>query len=71
MFSTPPNDPDRWYHKINPCDYARIRLLAPVGDLLAQVWRVFTYDTECPCCLGARLVVYTALVATVARMFPA
>lgn len=39
----------------NPCDIDRWALLAPAGDALAALWERFTGDTDCPCCLGARL----------------
>ena len=53
---TPPEDDGtRWYHRVNACDIARVRVLAPVGDAIAWLWQAFTAGTECPCCLGTRL----------------
>lgn len=52
---------------INPCDIDRARVLAPVGDLLHKVWQGFIYGTDCTCCLGSRLVVWTAAVFMLGR----
>lgn len=49
------DDGTRWYHRVNPCDIARLRPLAPVGDAMAWLWEKFTWGTECPCCLFTRL----------------
>lgn len=43
------------YIKANPCDYCRYRILAPIGDGIANLWFGFTRGTDCPCCLGTRL----------------
>lgn len=40
---------------LNPCDYDRHRGLTALGDGVAKVWNLFTAGTECPCCLGFRL----------------
>lgn len=45
------------YYFCNPCDIDRAKPLAPLGDLMAKLWRVFTYGTDCPCCLFTRLIV--------------
>ena len=50
---------------LNPCDFERLPVLAPVGDALASLYAAFTANTDCPCCLGGRLVgVAVAGVAT-------
>ena len=46
--------PDRWYHRINPCDIARFRVLAPIGDLLDTAQRRLIESTDCPCCRFGR-----------------
>lgn len=40
---------------LNPCDYDRHRGLTALGDGAAKLWNLFTAGTECPCCLGFRL----------------
>lgn len=62
----PKGEPLRY--RLNPCDIARFRILAPVGDALAAVWNAFTYGTECNCCLGTRLILWTAVVAGVTKL---
>lgn len=49
---------------INPCDIDRAKVLAPVGDVLHKVWKAFIYGTECTCCLGSRLVVWSVIMYT-------
>lgn len=51
------------YLRLNFCDIARFKVLAPIGDAVAVLWRAFTFGTDCECCLGTRLVVWTMLVA--------
>lgn len=46
-------------YRLNPCDYMRFKALAPIGDALALIWTTFTAKTDCPCCLGTRLLVAT------------
>lgn len=48
-------------YRLNPCDIDRDPKLARIGDALAWVWEKFTAGTDCPCCLGTRLVVSHAL----------
>lgn len=52
-----PAEPVLWRWRLNPCDIARLRVLVPIGDALAGLWHSFTVGTECPCCLGTRLLV--------------
>jgi len=40
---------------LNPCDIDRAKVLAPIGDAFAAIYRRFTAGTECECCLGARV----------------
>lgn len=49
-------DGDRWYHKPNPCDIGRARVLAPVGDLMAWLQEHLIDSTSCPCCRFGRVV---------------
>ena len=42
-------------HALNPCDYDRYRGLNAVGDSVAWLWNKFTAGTDCPCCLGFRM----------------
>lgn len=37
-------------YRLNPCDIARFRPLAPIGDLVAKL------AVECPCCNGFRMI---------------
>lgn len=46
---------------LNPCDLDRHKVLEYLGDGIAAVWRGFTAGTECPCCLGTRLIAGLAL----------
>lgn len=59
MMTPPPYDPrtEPLRYRLNPCDIGRFSILAPLGDGLAALWHAFTAKTECPCCLGTRLVV--------------
>lgn len=52
-------------HIINPCDIDRAKVLAPLGDALHRVWAVFTYGTECTCCLGTRVIMLIAVTAAI------
>lgn len=56
-------------YRINPCDYARFKILAPIGDAIAAVWKIFTIGTDCPCCLGTRLILLVALAAAAGAFF--
>lgn len=56
----------RYRHCLNPCDLERLRFLAPVGDLLAAFYQRLTDGTDCPCCLGARIVAVAAFAASLA-----
>lgn len=58
----------KWYYAFNPCDIDRKKFLAPLGDTLATVWDTFTAFTDCACCLGTRLVVWTALCVYVGTL---
>lgn len=53
-------------YRLNPCDYERYRVLAPIGDALAVIWETFTAGTDCPCCLGTRLFLAVAVSAATA-----
>ena len=44
-----------WPYVLNPCDTERHRSLVRLGDAMARLWEGFTAGTECPCCLGFRL----------------
>ena len=44
---------------LNPCDIDRHRHLTALGDGIASLWHLFTRGTECPCCLGTRLILLT------------
>lgn len=43
------------YFRLNPCDMARFKFLAPVGDAMASMWYALTKGTDCPCCLASRV----------------
>lgn len=58
---TPSKAKTPWRYRLNPCDIDRSRVLAPLGDALALIWRAFTTKTDCPCCLGLRLVAAVSL----------
>lgn len=69
-FDTPPGGdaPDtpawlRFLRGINYCDIDRYPGFAPPGDAVAALWQLFTRGTECPCCLGTRLLLALGLVA--------
>lgn len=48
--------PAKLYHQLNPCDIDRFKPLAPVGDAAHLLWKLFTFGTDCTCCLGFRLI---------------
>ena len=52
--------PRKLRHMVNPCDIDRLSILKPVGDFFA----LFSYGTDCTCCLGARI--FFALVVGIA-----
>lgn len=53
---------------LNPCDMDRLPVLALIGTPLVKLWRGFVYGTDCPCCLGARLIAVAAAFFAVGLM---
>lgn len=39
------------YRRLNPCDIARYRIIAPIGDAVAKL------ATDCNCCNGFRILI--------------
>ena len=60
--------PDRWYHRINPCDIARFRALAPIGDLMAFLQRKLIESTDCPCCRFGRTLALALIAFTLGAL---
>lgn len=69
---TPPGGDEpgtpRWLRIVrglNYCDIDRYPGFAPPGDFVAWLWERFTAGTDCPCCLGTRLLLVVATTAAV------
>lgn len=60
-------DPDGtmvpWYYQLNPCDPARYKVLALLGDGLAKL------ATTCACCNGLRMVGYLVAGVIIGTIF--
>lgn len=48
-------EPREWYSFLNPCSSYSMDFLSLYKNVVSSVWRVFTADTDCACCLGTRL----------------
>lgn len=75
-FDTPPggDEPDtpawlRFLRGINYCDIDRYPGFALPGDAVAALWRAFTHGTECPCCLGTRLLLLVGAATLAGGVF--
>ena len=54
---------EKYLARFNPCDIASPDWFAKIfGDPIAKVWKGFTCLTDCPCCLGWRLVISWAIM---------
>ena len=60
----PDQEPTPFKYKINPCDYERYKVLAPIGDFVAL------FGSDCKCCSGARVLAAAIIGFVLGALIP-